>query len=234
MGVALTGVRRWAVRLHKWLALAVGLQVLFWFASGLFFTLIPIERVRGEHLRQLPERAVLDAGQFGLSVPASPDFPMHTAQLSLLEGSPVWLLSGPQGRRLVDAATGLQLSPLSEATARRLALAAWLGRGELAALERVEAHTGEYKGPLPAWRARFKGEDTASLYLDAVTGEVRAVRTPHWRAFDVLWGLHIMDWTSREVFTTWWMKLAAGAGLVLALAGFVLLGVRARQKALLR
>jgi hypothetical protein len=35
--------------LHKWLALIIGVQILFWFASGLFFALYPIERVRSEH-----------------------------------------------------------------------------------------------------------------------------------------------------------------------------------------
>jgi hypothetical protein len=234
MAATFTALKRWTLRVHKWLALAVGLQVLFWFASGLFFTLIPIERVRGEHLRVLPERVVVDVTAADFTVPASPDFPFHTASLSLLEGRPVWLMTGPEGRRLVDAGTGAVLSPLPEETARRLVLGAWVGRGELVSLSRLDAHNAEYKGALPVWQARFEGRDDANLYLDAVTGDVRAVRTPHWVAFDWLWGLHIMDWKNREVFTTWWMKLAAGAALLLTLAGFVLLGLRARQKALLR
>ena len=38
-------------RVHKLLGLVVGAQLLLWTVSGLFFTLIPIEQVRGEHLR---------------------------------------------------------------------------------------------------------------------------------------------------------------------------------------
>lgn len=34
---------------HKWLALIVGVQVLFWVGSGLFFAIFPIEQVRSEH-----------------------------------------------------------------------------------------------------------------------------------------------------------------------------------------
>jgi hypothetical protein len=41
--------RRWAPRLHKWIALVVGIQLLAWSASGLFMTVVPISQVRGEH-----------------------------------------------------------------------------------------------------------------------------------------------------------------------------------------
>ena len=35
--------------IHKWLALLMAIQILFWFVSGLFFAAFPIERVRSEH-----------------------------------------------------------------------------------------------------------------------------------------------------------------------------------------
>jgi hypothetical protein len=31
-----------SARIHKWLALLMAIQILFWFASGLFFALFPI------------------------------------------------------------------------------------------------------------------------------------------------------------------------------------------------
>src|SRR5262245_19602388 len=46
---------------HKWLGLLVGVQVLFWFGSGLFFTLFPIEQVRSEHRIAQHEAAPLSA-----------------------------------------------------------------------------------------------------------------------------------------------------------------------------
>ncbi|WP_045318782.1 MULTISPECIES: hypothetical protein [Brevundimonas] len=42
-------VLRLSTQLHKWIALVVGLQVLFWVGGGLVMTAIPIETVRGEH-----------------------------------------------------------------------------------------------------------------------------------------------------------------------------------------
>ena len=38
----------WA-KIHKWLALLMALQILFWFVSGLFFAVFPIQQVRSEH-----------------------------------------------------------------------------------------------------------------------------------------------------------------------------------------
>ena len=41
---------RLASFVHKWLALLVGVQIVFWVVSGLFFTLFPIEQIRSENL----------------------------------------------------------------------------------------------------------------------------------------------------------------------------------------
>ena len=43
------GVLKWSVRIHKWVALIVGIQIMLWIAGGLVMSAIPIEQVRGEH-----------------------------------------------------------------------------------------------------------------------------------------------------------------------------------------
>lgn len=35
---------------HKYLALIIGAQIFLWVLSGLFFSIVPIEKIRGEHL----------------------------------------------------------------------------------------------------------------------------------------------------------------------------------------
>ena len=37
-------------KIHRWLGLLVGFQVVAWMLSGLYFAWIPIEQIRGEHL----------------------------------------------------------------------------------------------------------------------------------------------------------------------------------------
>ena len=48
--VTKTRLHRFASRLHKWLALFAGVQIILWFASGAYMSFMPIEQVRGEHL----------------------------------------------------------------------------------------------------------------------------------------------------------------------------------------
>ena len=55
-------VLRLSTQLHKWVALVVGLQVLFWVGGGLVMTVIPIETVRSEHRAAELKPALLEVG----------------------------------------------------------------------------------------------------------------------------------------------------------------------------
>ena len=61
----------WSRKLHKWLALAVGIQAFLWMASGLYMTAISIDVIHGDHLAHvdkvplaLPAR-LADPAHFG-------------------------------------------------------------------------------------------------------------------------------------------------------------------------
>ena len=45
----MSAASRISSKVHKWLALLMAIQILFWFVSGLFFAVAPIEQVRSEH-----------------------------------------------------------------------------------------------------------------------------------------------------------------------------------------
>src|SRR3546814_16418084 len=50
---------RVSAKVHKWLALLMAIQILFWFVSGLFFAIAPIETVWSEHrIAELPFQPV--------------------------------------------------------------------------------------------------------------------------------------------------------------------------------
>ena len=83
------------------------------------------------------------------------------------------------------------------------------------------------------WRADFSGEHKATFWNDPRDGQIAAVLTQHWRLFDLVWGLHIMDWQGRETISSWWMKAFSFGLLVLSLSGVWMLVERARQGRLL-
>ena len=87
----------------------------------------------------------------------------------------------------------------------------------------------DLRKPRPSWQASFT--DGTHLYLDADSGEVLAIRTRWWRAYDFLWGLHIMDPAGRENSSNPWLWVFGSISLVSAVFGSVLLFRRRRVAA---
>ena len=222
----MSAASRVAGKIHKWLALLMAIQILFWFVSGLFFAAFPIERVRSEHLKaETPPVAMrMEDVAAGLQrVAAQGAAPGERVELRTMMGRPVGLVSGgaPQPR-LYDLATGRQLSPIPAPLAVSIAEADHIGDTRASSASLVTEATPEYRGPLPAWRVEFAGENAVSLFVAQDTGVVSARRSALWRTYDFLWSLHIMDFRNHEDFNTWLLIIATTLGLVVILSGFVM------------
>src|SRR5688572_14605340 len=121
----MSAASRVAGKVHKWLALLMAVQILFWFVSGLFFAVFPIEQVRSEHLiaEAPPVPLALDQAGAGLQrIAAQGASPGEKIELRAMLGRPVALVSGREGRpRLYILATGRQLSPIPASLAALVA-----------------------------------------------------------------------------------------------------------------
>jgi len=219
----------WA-KIHKWLALLMAIQILFWFASGLFFAVFPIERVRSEHAIAQPHPApvALDAAAVGLQRLAVAGVAAgEKVELRSLLGRPVALISPREGRpRLYDLTNGRRLSPIPMSFAARIAEADHDGDVRASRVARIGANDTEYRGALPAWRVDFEDGAGRSLYVAADSGQVIARRSTLWRVYDFLWGLHIMDWRAHEDFNNPLLIAATILGLVIIVTGIILLPSR--------
>jgi len=212
-------------KIHKWLALLMAIQILFWFVSGLFFAVFPIERVRSEHAvaEQTARPVPFDVAADGLLRLGSAGVTGEKIEVRLLLGRPVALVTGQPGRpQLYDLATGRPASPLSMAAATRIAEADHAGNARASRVERVTENSPEYRGPLPAWRVDFDDGAHRSLYVAADTGAVAARRSTLWRVYDFLWALHIMDWREHEDFNSPLLIVATALGLVVIVTGIVM------------
>ena len=109
-------VLRLSTQLHKWIALIVGIQVLFWVLGGRVMTVIPIERVRSEHhVAELAATPLPMEGVLGLREVSSAAgvVPVEAALKGTLRG-PVWVLKPAKGDPVtVSALTGKPLAPRS-------------------------------------------------------------------------------------------------------------------------
>ena len=219
-------------KLHKWLALIIGIQLLAWVLGGLFMTSIPIETVRGEHLRATPVAIDWQNAVFSPAQVLS-DFPKaKIVRLSHFQTNPAYVLEQNSERFLVSAASGIRLANIDAETAKTIALAHFNGKTNTPSTRWIENDPPiEYREkPLPAWLVDMQDEESTHVYVDALTGEVTAMRTATWRVFDFFWMLHVMDYSTRDNFNNPLVITAAAFALITLISGFFMLYFIFRSK----
>ena len=185
-------LRRW----HVWLGWIIGIPILLWVVSGLVMVWKPIEEVRGEHLIAPPP----PMRSAGLVVPpAVTGASLTSLTLEPRAAGPRWVIKLHNGTtRLADPASGALLPPLSAADAVREVTARYTGKARVQAVSRTDPADPplELRRPIAAWKVAM--DDGTNFYVDASSGAVVARRTGWWRFYDLMWGFHIWDLTTRE------------------------------------
>ena len=215
-----------AGKVHKWLALLLTVPILFWFGSGFFFALVPIDRVSGEHRirEQAPVAVPLRVAGDGLRRLADAGVGAgDRIEIRALGSRPVALVTRGEARpRLYDLVSGARLSPITRAMAAEIATRDHVGRPRPTGVTAVFTASPEYRGALPAWRVDFTGDTRRSLYVAADTGVVTARRSTLWRVYDFLWALHILDFEEHQDFNTPLLIAATALSLILLVTGVIL------------
>ena len=168
-------------KLHKYVSLAVSLQLLLWTISGIYFSFNKIEDVRGEQYYKTEE--------------------------------------------VEEVVTPINIKKVSKAFAFNVIEEETL----LTPLDMeiiVEAKAGsEYRGrDLPLYKViaeNEKGEEI-NIYQNPYTGEILAIRSQQWRIWDLMWGLHIMDWNERDNIGNIFLKIFSFIALFTAATGVIL------------
>lgn len=223
---------------HRWLGLIVGIQLILWTASGLFFSLNSIAKVRGETEAPDPSsltvNSVIVSPSVAISQLVDTDNQIEIQSVLLrphLEGSVyeiAYLQEGVSRWALAEPSTGELLRGIDEHEALEIATQAYLPDSQIAEVELItESGPGtEYRGrPVPAYRVTYYDPLGTRLYVSVERGIVTARRNDRWRWFDFLWMLHIMDYEHRDNFNTLLLQAVSALGLVTVLSGFFLAGV---------
>ena len=200
---------KYLTRVHKWAGLVLSLQILFWFGSGFFMTLFPIDQVRGRHLVEPQVFSLSNSDIVPIEIAMTAyEGSLTGARLVNIAGRPAYILLGEKGPQMLDARSGMSWDGLAPSDVRNVALSSYQGEGELTSLMKLDVAPNDYAGTLPIWQVKFDDKAKTRLYIDPETAEVRSVRTRLWRVFDLAWKFHIMDVTGDDNFNSWWLRLA--------------------------
>lgn len=213
---------------HIWLGWLAGVPLLLWTASGLFMVARPIEEVRGTDRRiEAPKGLITVSFDDGRTT-----YRLTDGRLLQQRGKAILLATNPDGSQarydLANPAAGA-LPPVDEAEARAAVAASIKGGKDVASvtLFPAESPAPDFRRESAAWQVVLR--DGTNVYVGRDSGEIEAVRTRWWRAFDFMWGLHIMDLQTREDTHHPLLILFAAIALIASLIGTVLLFRRRRR-----
>ena len=214
-------------KLHKWVGLLIGIQVLLWLLSGLMISLLDPEKVSG---KQWASTAAVDFPPLEPIIILEPyELPAELLQDALSiklfnrHGKAFYLVTRADGKTLVDA-TDASIIVTGRAEAEQLARKDFSGDGEIVSTETGMAPDRETRGSHGAyWRVNFSDASNTSIYISVSTGEILERRNSFWRIRDFFWMLHIMDYPGRENFNNPLIITVALIAIWLGISGFVLL-----------
>ena len=219
---------RWPLfvrRLHKWLALVIGLQVVLWTATGFYMVVIHIDRIHGDHLVGPVERPAVDMASLvapGTVLAAVPD--ASEVRSSSLLDRPVWRVTSPGGVSLFDAGTGERLGLIDASEAETIARSIYTSDEEEASVSLLQEAPMEMQGRKPPyWQVTFDRWDSPTFYISPESGELISRRHLLWRIFDFAWMLHIMDYDDRSDVNNLLLRTSTWLSVAMALSGAWLL-----------
>jgi len=165
-------------KVHKYLSLAISVQLLLWTVSGIYFSFNKIEDVRGNQYLKPAE---------------------------IIEAPKGNKISHEQALEIVSDQTYLEPLVLTEIS--------------------QEAPGSEYRGrDLPLYKIESSDENSKNInvYVDPYSAKIVAIRSNQWRIWDLMWGIHIMDWNERDNIGNIFLKVFSILALLSALSGIYL------------
>jgi len=218
-----------ARKLHKWIALVIGVQVLFWMVSGAYMATVHIDFIHGDSLVKNVDRPLDDNLPNLYPLSAVLEHYPDAIRVDLLSrlGQPHYVVTTGYSTALLNAVNGQLVSPVEKELAIALARYYYAGEGAVSnanlLTDELEKPSEIQTRPLPLWQVRFDDSIATTFYVSPSTGELVARRHTFWRMYDFLWMFHIMDYENRSDINNNLLRVAAVFGFAFALSGVWLL-----------
>jgi len=213
-------------KLHKWLTLVIGAQLVIWLVTGTIISLLNHDEIGGATTRQSATGEPVLIASDGLfpsnQLPVSAE-PFSSIKLLRLLNRHVYRVE--QGGRvaLFDATSGAQVE-VDKRLAEEIATRSYVGNGaivdsELAASGSNEVRT--FSGP--TWRINIDDDLATRVYVSADDGQVLAHRNSRWKLVDFLLMLHFMDYARADSFNNPQIIIVGFGTLWITVSGLLLI-----------
>ncbi|WNC72309.1 PepSY domain-containing protein [Thalassotalea psychrophila] len=218
-------------KIHKWVSVIIGIQLLLWLLSGIFFNMMDHTKAAGNtfknraHQHVEVEQALLVEP---LSVLQANKASISLVQTQLLE-QPYYLLTHTKGLykhfenhyTLINAYTGEQVIVDNE-LAVKLAKQSYTGPGEVISTKLLHYPLDDFpKQKNASWQINFADDINSSVYIEAGSGRVVGHSDDDKRFADFFFMLHFMDYGNVGSFNSVQMMLFAFITLWLSLTGLI-------------
>ena len=216
---------------HRWLGLFTSIQLLLWTVSGLFFTVPDITDVRGDQYRNNKNNLEIysepdDLVAIQSIITDGNDLSEKNFNITLRKRAQSWVYQVQSGNRktqIFNAFNGKSLNSISEKEAIWIVLNQTSMKPTEVDMINEAKIGSEYRGrDLPLYRIKVKEPNSGVVYVDPTTGDIMAIRTTLWRAWDFLWSLHIMDYKERDDFSHWLIRIFSALSVTTVISGIVL------------
>jgi len=189
-------------KIHRYLSIFIAIQLLLWTVSGIYFAFNKIEMVRGEQYRLPLDTEYRIFKRLGEEIIETNENGLKT-YLTHPDKLPVKNLLPEEA--IIIAKEKTSLIPI-----------------EVSFIEKEERGV-EYRGRrLPIYKISTDTKDGINIYLDPITGDIAAIRSDSWRAWDLLWALHIMDYQDRDNINNILLKIFSVLALISSITGIIL------------
>jgi len=212
-------------KLHKWLGLVIGAQLIIWLVTGMVISLVDQAEVSGAVTRHATNEGP-PPFSYGEIIPAS-DIPLmnrptQSISLRTFMERPVYRVVQDQSIRLIDAQDGHQIA-IGKELVEKIALASYRGVGRLISSELLQDGSNEVrvvKGPI--WKVQTDDHLATRIYVSAEDGQVLEHRNSRWKLVDFLLMLHFMDYVRADSFNNLQIIIIGFGTLWIAISGMLL------------
>jgi len=201
---------------HKYLSLAISVQLLLWTISGIYFAFNKIELIRGEQYLEDEEVTSLDLENLKGT--------FNVKNVNILQRLNKWIVRVEgESKTYYKDLNGYELAELDKDEAKQIVRQKTSLTPSSVIKIQYPSTGSEFRGRnLPLFKVNTLSRDNVSVYVDPMSGEIAAIRSDSWRTWDFFWGAHIIDYRERDNIDNFLLKVFSILALISALSGIAL------------